>query len=294
MARFDGRRFVRSGKTRFYIWNTSTDEVVTYREDVDAFGTFCYNEYENWIHYPLPGKTKVVMEGKLGEEREVEINPAEHTPEGRAKRGVFYHDLSCREYPLAPKNVGAERWVFPLFADHGVLDVRGNQIDARPIKLFTNDYRAHIELPLPRRAIAPGKIHYSRFKTAYVMAGFTAPPSFSNNWGDWPRGIDQSVYLLSAAGHLSLAGKIPWHEGYRAALGVYITVKGIVYATGRPPENGGFFLVKDGKAIRLLKVTGPWPMEAGGVSPDGCKVAVAVSMSGANKAGGVKVINMCS
>ena len=294
LARFDGKRFVRAGKKRFYIWNTSTNEVATYREDVDTFGTFCYNEFENWIRYPIPGKKNVLMEGKLGEEREVEIDPAEHTPQGRASRGVFFHDLTCREYPYAPKDAGVdERRVFPLFDDHGMLDVWGNQVDARPIKLFTKDYQRHIELLLPRRAIAPSKIYYSRFKGAYAMAGFTAPPSFSNNWGDWPKGVNQPVYLLYPTGKLSLAAEIPWHKQYREALDVYFTVRGLVYAGGREPSNKGFFLVENEEVIRLLQVVGPKSMEAGAVSPDGCKVAVAVSMYGADKTGGVKVIELC-
>lgn len=294
LARFDGKRFVRAGKKRFYIWNTSTNEVATYREDVDTFGTFCYNEFENWIRYPIPGKKNVVMEGKLGEEREVEIDPAEHTPQGRAKRGVFYHELTCREHPFAPKNVGADRWVFPLFADHGVLDVRGKRADdLRPIKLFSSDYSQVTEFSLPRRAVDVGRIHFSKFRKAYVLYGSTAPPTFSNTMGMWPAGVNQPVYLLSPNGELSVAGEIQWHKGYREALGVYFTANGLVYATGRPEGNKGFFLVVDGKPIPLLKAVGPTSMVAGAVSPDGCKVGVAISMDGGNKSGGVKVIDLC-
>jgi hypothetical protein len=234
------------------------------------------------------------MEGKFGEEREIEIDPAEHTIEGRNRRGVFFDDLTCREFPYVPKDAGfGERRVSPLLFDHGVLDVWGNQTDPRPIKLFSNDYKQVTELPLPRRAIAPEKIYYSHYKRAYVLTGFTAPPLFSNPWGSWPKEVNQAVYLLSPEGKLTAGGEIPWHKRYHAALGVYFTVQGLVYAGGVEPDDKGFFLVRDGKTTRLLKAVGPRSIRAGGVSPDGCKVAAAISMDGANKSGGVKVIDLC-
>ena len=293
LVRFEKKATAKRRNLRFYIWNTRTNDVQTYKE-VGEWGRFCYDEVGNFIRYLVPGRRDALMEGEFGKEREVKIDPAEHTAEGRAARGVFFHDLTCREYPYAPKDSGvAERRVFPLHLNHGVLDVWGTQADARPIKLFTSDYRQKIEIPLPRRGIAPSKIYYSHHRGAYVLSGFTAPPSFSNNWGSWPKGVNQPVFLLSPDGKLALGGEIPWREGARAALAVYFTVKGLVYATGRPQENKGFFLVSGGKAIRLLKAVGPRSISAGGVSPDGCKLAVAISMDGANKSGGVKVIDLC-
>jgi hypothetical protein len=291
VAQMEKKASVKRRNLRFYIWNTRTNEVQTYKE-VGERGRFCYNEMENWIRYRVPGKTNAVMEGKFGAEREIEIDPAEHTSAGRLKRGVFFDELTCREHPYAPKDSGvAERRVSPLFLDHGILDVWGNQIDARPIKLFSSDYGRAIELPLPRAAIAPEKIYYSQYKRAYVLFGFTAPPSFSNNWGAWPRGVNQPVYLLSPSGKLTLAAEVPWRKYFGRALGAFFTVRGLVFATGRAPENEGLFWVSDGRAIRVLNATGP--VAGGGVSPDGCKMAAAISMDGANKSGGVKLIDFC-
>lgn len=293
LARFEKKATAKRRNLRFYIWNTRTNDVQTYKE-VGEWGRFCYNDLENWIRYSVPGKRNAVMEGKFGEEHEVQIDPAEHTPEGRAKREVFFHELTCREHPYSPINMGTDRWVFPLYLDHGILDVRGKRADdLRPIKLFSNDYKQAIELPLSRRAVDPRRIYFSKYKNAYVLYGSTAPPTFSNTVGTWPRGVNQPVYLLSPRGKLMPGVEIPWHERYREALGVYFTVRGLVYAGGREPDNKGFFLVEDGKVVRLLKAVGPRSIDAGGVSPDGCKVAAAISLDSANKSGGVKVIDLC-
>lgn len=293
LARFDGKRFIGTAKIRFYIWDTRTNEVATYREDVDPFGSYCYNEYENWIRYPVPGKKGVFMEGRLGEERETRYDPSEHTTEARARRQVFYQVQTCREHPYSPQGRGVgSRRVFPLFDAHGVLDVWGRPNDATPIRLFSNSYEKLREFELPRRAVVPQNIYFSRYRRAYVLTGYTAPPSFANTWGSWPKGVDQPVYLLSERGELSVAGEIPWHEGYRAALGVYLTRKGIVYADGTATRNG-FYLVSGRSAVTLLRAPGPKSLDAGGVSPNGCKVSVAISMYGASTAGGLKVIDLC-
>jgi hypothetical protein len=293
-GRFDGKRFVKSGKIRFLIWDTRANEVLTYRDDVGPFGAYCYNELENWIRYPVPGKDDAVMEGKLGEEKVVEINAANQSPAGRARRGVFFHDLTCREHPYAPKNVGvSERRVFPLFLDHGVLDIWGKRTDLTPIRWFSNGYEQSVEFDLVRRAVAPEKVFYSKYLRSYVLTGYTAPPSFSNDWGSWPSGVDQPVYALSVTRQLALLGQIPWRQGFRAALAVFPTAKGLIYASGRPPKDRGVFLVNDGKAVPLLRIAGPSSIFAAGVSPDGCKVAVALSLEGADKYGGVKVIELC-
>jgi len=273
---------------RMYIWNTRTNDIQVY-VDFGGNGGFCYNELENWIRYAVPGKKNAVKEGKFGEEREVVLDPTQLSVDARKNRGVFYHPLTCKEHPYPPEGSGADRRVLPLYLDHGVLDVWGNQIDGRPIKLYSNDYRKVNELPLPRRAIAPNRIYFSRYKNAYVLSGFTAPPSFSNAWGNWPRGVNQAVYLLSPDGKLKLGGEIPWHEKFREALGVFFTVKGLAYATSRPPENKGLFLVRTNGVVRLLA----GQIEAAGVSPDGCKVAAEISMENASKSGGMKVIDLC-
>jgi len=292
-ARFDGKRFVRAGKIRFYIWNTRTNEVTTYKEDVGPFGSFCFNEYESWIRYPIPGKKDVAMEGRFGEEREIRFDPSEHTTEARVRRQVFFQEQTCHEHPYAPEGRGVgNRRVFPLYGAHGILDVWGKPNDATPVRLFTSSYEKLREFELPRRAVVPQNIYYSKYKRAYVLTGYTAPPSFSNTWGSWPKGVNQPVYLLSEEGGLSLAGEIPWHEGYRAAVGVYLTRKGIVYADGAAGRNG-LYLVGEGGRVTLLRAPGAKSLDAGGVSPNGCKVAVAFSLVGANKYGGVKVIGLC-
>lgn len=293
LARFDGKRFVGAGMIRFYIWNTRTNEIVTYRENVDGFGAFCYNEFENWIRYPVPGNKNAVMEGRLGEEQEVIRDPAKHTTEARARRRVSYQVQSCREHPYAPEGRGVGNLrVFPLFAAHGILDVWGRPNDATPIRLFSDSYEKLRDFTLPRRAVAPQNIYFSRYRRAYVLSGYTAPPSFSNARGSWPEGVNQPVYLLSEMGDLSLAGEIPWHRDYRAAVGVYITRKGIAYADGTAKRNG-FYLVGGKSALTLLRGPGPKGLDAGGVSPDGCKLSAAISMHGANKSGGLKVIDLC-
>jgi hypothetical protein len=234
------------------------------------------------------------MEGKFGEEREIEIDPAEHTIEGRNRRGVFFDDLTCREFAYAPKDVEVgSRRVSPLLLGHGILDVWGNELDSRPIKLFSNDYKRAIEIPLSRWAVVPGRVYFSKYQNAYVLYGSTAPPTFSNPIGTWPRGVNQPIYLLSPGGRLTLGGEIPWHERFGRALIAFFTTQGLVYAGGREPNDKGFFLVRDGKAIRLLRAPGSRSLSASGVSPDGCKVAAAISVEGANKSGGVKVIDLC-
>jgi hypothetical protein len=246
---------------------------------------------ENWIRYPVIGKPNLIKEGRLGQEIEVTIDPHGQTTEARNKRGVFYHELTCKEYPFAPKDSGADGWVFPLFLDHGVLDVRGNQVDSRPIKLFSNDYKRVLEIALPRRAVVPGNIYFSTYKNAYVMFGNTAPPSFSNTWGSWPKGIAQPIYVLSLDGQLSISGQIPWHDHFGQALLAFFTTRGVVYARSRPIQDKGLFLVDaNGRLVRLIS----GPIIAGGVSPNGCKVSAAISTDDANKLGGVKVVDLCS
>jgi hypothetical protein len=271
-------------RLRMYVWDTRTNEIRVHVE-FGSRGGFCYNEMENWIRYSVPGKTNVVKEGKFGEEREVDGSSVEK----RREQGVFYHRLTCSVLPYAPQDSGVgERRVFPLFRDHGVLDVFGHQGDSRPIRLFTHDYRRSLELALPRGAVAPSKIYYSKYKNSYVLTGFTAPPSFSNPWGAWPKGVSQPIYLLSSDGNLTVGGAIPWHKGYREALAAYFTTQGVAYVGGSPPKLG-LFLVRNAAAVALIS----GPVDAAGDSPNGCKVAAAVSVEGGNKGGGVKVIDLC-
>jgi hypothetical protein len=292
-ARFDKKSSAKRRNLRFYIWNTQTNQVQAYKE-VGEWGRFCYNEVDNFVRYLVPGRKDALMEGEFGTEREVKIDPAEHTPEGRAKRGVFFQDLTCREYQYASKDSGVlERWVFPLHRDHGILDVRGKQSGASSIKLFSSDYKRNVALPLVRRAIAPEKIYYSKYRKVYVLTGYTAPPSYSNNWGSWPAGVGQPVFTLSPNGVLTRAAEIPWRDEAGAALAVFLTVKGLVYVAGRPKEHRGFFLVKNGTAIPLMKVPGTRFISAAGVSPNGCKVAGAISMEVGSDTGGVKVVDLC-
>lgn len=294
LARFDGERFTKVGKVRFYVWNTRSNEVTTYREDVDRFGTYCYNEYENWIRYPIPGESGSVMEGRLGAEKKKAIDPAANTIDGQAKRRVFFSHLTCREHAYAPAKSGAVGWrVLPLHDDHGILDAWGQQGDATPISLFSSDYRLIREFALPRRAIHPRKTYYSRFRDAYVLSGFTAPPAFSNTWGSWPANADQQVFLLSRTGELSLGGVIPWHRDYREALGVYFTAKGLAYAGGGSVKQKGFFLVSGTRSVLLLSADGSRTLIAGAESPDGCKLAAALSMDGGKEDGGLRVIHLC-
>lgn len=295
LARYDGKKFVGIGKVRFYVWNTRTNQVMTYREDVDSFGTYCYNEFENWIRYPIRNNRNEVMEGPFGAEKSVAINPADHTIEGRNRRRVFFSELTCREHPYAPEDSGAGSLrTLPLHNGHGVLDAWGRQDDERPIKYFSSEYQLVRELELPRRAIYPGKTYYSRYKSAYVLSGFTAPPSFSNRWGSWPEGVDQQVFLLSPTGILDRSASIPWKEGYREALSVYVTAKGLAYVSGSPPRQQGFYLVSGSKSILLLSATEPRSLVAGGESPDGCKLAVALSNYAGNKEGGLASIDLCN
>lgn len=286
LARFETK--ARSRRLRIYIWDTRTTEVKEYAELGD-FGRFCYNELENWIRYPVIGKPNLIKEGQLGQEIEVTINPRDQTPEARHGRGVFVHELTCKEYSFAPSDSGADRWVFPLYLDHGVLDVRGDQIDARPIKLYSNDYKRVIELPLPRRAVEPTQIYFSKYKNAYVLFGNSSPPSFADGARGWPKGVNQPIYLLSLDGKITPAGEIPWHEEFGRALGVFFTVKGLAYIRGRPQKSKGIFLVTGKSAVRLLAGS----MIAGGISPNGCKLAAAISLDNGNRSGGVKVIDLC-
>lgn len=294
LARFGEDKRIKPGaklpKIRFYIWDTRANKAVTYKELSEPFH-FCYNEVENFIRYEVPSKKNAVMEGPFGEEREIQINPEEHTVKGRMVRGVFFNELTCREHRYAPTEIAAVGRVVPLHLDHGVLDIWGARADdLRPIRLISVDYRLVKELPLSRRAINPQDIYFSKYKNAYVLFGSTAPPTFSNVVGQWPKNINQPIYLLSPDGSLTIGAENPWTKNFGRALLAFFTPAGFIYTTGSH-KNQGVFLVQGNQSVKLLNTEGA--VIAGGVSPDGCNIAIAISMDAANSSGGLKNIQVC-
>jgi len=219
-------------------------------------------------------------------------------------RGYKNHPLYCDGY--SPSELAGQNWeryhligLFPLLEGHGYLDLYGRHpntneppFDTEPARWFPPDGGVPVDLPFPKRAIKAYLLEYSEWNNVYVLrgSGRLPPPHYEVTHRDqrWPKGEPFPVWLLGPQGSVERR-TIPyatWIANYGRILP---TRAGFLITRDINTRDAGLYLAGRGEPIRLVQGSTVGVT----VSPDGCKVAVAITTDFGNRDGGLKIVSVC-
>lgn len=300
---FEGWDHNKINPTAIYTYDISSTTVTKLADGI----TYCFKPHE--IRYTLKQSADAVVvrtfkRKESNSETEVTRSRAEIEAEGQKSKalGLKPHPLQCGGYN--PQELAGGNWeqyrligVFPLLDGHGYLDIFGRHpnfkeppFDTEPVRWFPSNGGTPINLPMPKRAIS--RIDYSEWNNMYVMRGWSgrAPPLYEPPAKNerWPKGVGLPVWLLRPNG-VTEKQEIPysnWIESYNR---LFPTRAGFLVTRDVNSKEAGVYLVVKSELVRL--VVGSTVGVA--VSPDGCKVAVAITTDFNNRNGGLKVVNVC-
>lgn len=264
---------VRVRRPGLYIWDTTNNSLKRHA-DVSGSGSFCYAD--GYVRYVLGRSDKTVLRtGKLGIEKETVFDgPLPSNP------GVSFSRLTCKEYRQSDYPKIGRGGVFPLRDGDGYLGLteppQNHQHKLGYFRTATSD-----GIPLP----------FSRFTNERYLPYFKA-------YLFQPTDASRKVFLLSLDGSTRVLD-IPnglWMAGTTA---YDLTRSGVLMvshssATETPrvfrDENRGAFLINGSDVRRIAsgRISGFQ------VSPDGCKVAMAIGLVRPQRRGTLQVLDVCS
>ena len=261
-----------------FVWNVITDEVR--REDTLSWGSeLCVApRYLSYL-FERDG-VRYIRFGKFQLTHEVEFD------EQAIADGILaLSRVSCKEYnpKWLVKRYG--RWAIPLMEPGEYLDrTQGHFVE--PMRYFPADGAESIPLPnIPNRNVIRTP-RYSEYLNKYVFNELLTHFAESSRQRAWlldRQGRVQEITLPSG----------PWMAGSIDALpaksGWVFTSTAI--AIGRRVDAAGIYLLRNQQVIRLIS---GYP-HAFAVSPDGCKVAVALDRDSERMSRAtIQMINLCS
>lgn len=299
----DGANFANPAMRAVRIWNTKDNSVIKY---ADGLG-MCYSN--GYIFYSTKATRDelVYREGAFGAEKEyrrVAKLPSSSSTTKKMASVDAINPLSCRGYD--PRMVAGNSWekyhlveIVPLLDNHGFLDIvdySARESEARADMELVRWFRAPttepIDLPIPKRAIYRDAITYSAWNSAYVLVGVKAPPTFNNAFGRWPKDVPQPVWFLHAVEGNVERIDLPYAKWTRGMVPVISTRTGLLVARNDGTSDQGLYLATGSGYVKVIS-GGARGIVAAGVSPDGCKVAAAVSTAFDNHEGGLKMTSVC-
>lgn len=270
-----GSKEIASGQVRsasklgVYVLDIRTNQVTRH---ADLFGNLCYRD--GFIRYFVRSdpklQTQVWREGKFGEEKEVIY-------EGRPNiRGQRISGLTCRDYLGGVYGDYKGRRI-PLLDQHGVIEYEQRKEpgskEELPPRWLSNDGSKQVILPFTAIALSPSWIRYYEFAQVYTI-GYLAPKDSSSKWSE---SSQHSIYLLSPAGKVSVieVSGGPWSK--QRLVTFALTRAGVLVYGGelrryKDPGTLGIYLVSGNVSRKLSSGL----LHGIGVSPGGCRVAVAM------------------
>lgn len=260
----DGIQF---SKNDLYVWNTVSGEIA--REvELSFVSGLCVAPGYIRVHYKREG-VSYVRAGKPGLTTEARLDV-----EAR-KAGVFaVSPVSCREYNTAQLSMRYGDRALPLLRSGEVLD-RGPLYEAGTLRYFPEEGGKPIALTrIPNRDVISIP-KYSQHLDKYVFSELRTHISARNA---------ERVWLLDRTGTVEEI-TIPAGPWMASSIMAYPTragwvVRSVARSFAKDMGDAGIYVVRDGTASRF--VTGfPYALT---VSPDGCKLAVAIELKREGKA----------
>ena len=257
----------------------------------DLYGVLCYRDgYIRYLARIDPeSKSGVWREGKFGEEKEVILG------ESAKVRGRRLSSLTCRDYEGGVYGDDSGRRI-PLLEQHGVIEYeRRRESGSRevlPPLWRSTDGQKQVILPFTASAISPEWIRYYEFAKRYTV-GYVAPQGPSTQW---PKGAEHRVFLLSPDGIVSektISGG-PWSKRRLATF--VLTKAGLVVYGGElhrhlDPGTVGIYLALGHTSQKLASGL----LHGIGVSPSGCRVAVAMqTYAKTPDPATIRIIDLCA
>jgi hypothetical protein len=238
----------------------------------DLYGYLCYRD--GFVRYFARSdptlQTQVWREGRFGEEKEVIY-------EGRPKiRGLRISGLTCRDYQAGVYG-DYEGLRIPLLDQHGSIEYGRRKgpgsKEELPPRWLSSDGGTQVALPFTTVGISPSWIRYYEFANVYTI-GYAPPQQSSSKWS---ASSQHRIYVLSTAGkvsEISISGG-GWGEQRLSAFA--LTLAGVLVYGGelrryKDPGTVGIYLVSGGTSRKISSGL----LHALGVSPSGCRVAVAM------------------
>jgi hypothetical protein len=262
----DGRSVPKLG---IYILDVRSNQLTRH---ADAEGFLCYRSgfIRYLVSYDVQSRVAVRREGRFGEEREIVIDMRE------LPRGHLLNELTCQYYDATGHATETGRRL-PLLDKHGVLEYARQEPVAGsamyPARLYPSNGEPPITLPLNGAAVFAPRVRYFEFANVYTV-GYLPPQGQPSKW---PKDPVHHVFLMGPAGHVT---DVPISGGAWSDVTVstfVLTRAGIVLYGGRlrrhlNPGTTGIYLVQGNRSIKLASGL----LHGIGVSPNGCRVAVAM------------------
>ena len=262
----DGRSVTKRG---IYVLDLRSNKLTRH---ADAEGFLCYrNGFVRYsVRFDVSSRIAVRRQGKFGEEKEIAVDMREQPA------GHRLNQLTCRHYDASSYMTGEKRSL-PLLDGHGVLEFgqKGmpGKLEISAAKLHLANGTGHVTLPISGNATYVSLIQYFEFANSYI-AGYIAPKEPSSKW---PKGAFHRIYLLKPEGTVEEI-MIPVGPGSDRRLSSFaLTRAGLMFYGGESrrylnPGTAGLYL-SDGNRTKKLE---SGLLHGIGVSPNGCKVAVAM------------------
>ena len=298
-------RVQREGYGRYpvhlFVWDTSKNRVEVHSK-IESVHGLCYRG--GYIRYFLPVNTDehlILKSGPFGQETETIVDRKHDTVEARKNRGMLYSELRCKEYPYADILIGEKRGLFPLLEGHGYLDIYADPFipdrKMEPVRWYRDRTSPPVDLPIIKLETGESLVSYIEWSSNYVIETRRARDQVHNSTGDWPKNVPRPVYLMKLDGSIKQIN-LPYINGITSNGGDFFQLRAGLAFLSRSvvpnrPGKAGVYIWTGGDAVHRAL---PGEPAAAALSPDGCKLAVAIDPrdhGGPNRYY-LKMIDFCS
>jgi hypothetical protein len=258
-----------------YVWDLNTNAVSKYGDARRA--TLCYAD--GYIRYERQeGDETVTYAGPLGKEAEIRRRRM-NEPVTQAEEEIGWNThLSCGAYlpplpyPLPGHKIGLKKGRGFLY-----LGDMTRASKSQPVSYFRDGATKGLDLPMARWQLSPPTVVPSRLDATYLLYGPHRAHQ-SAGWDLCPKvAISRTIYQLALDGTTSKIA-IPAHEKFRCYVSRFDLVRGgiLVFKGGGHTRNldlSRLYLVSNNKIVEVIRGV----ITDHNVSPNGCRLAVAVS-----------------
>lgn len=284
-SRAEWERFSKEGFEAFvpylYVWDTKTNRVGIHSKIRNVHG-LCFRG--GYIRYYMPGGTgdqSILKSGLFGQETETMVDRKQNTVEARRSRGMLYSELRCKEYAEADVRISPTRLLFPLLDGHGYLNINYNSSvpdeKHEPVFWLKDRDSPPVELPIRKYETAWTNISYMEWSNTYVIETDRARNRVQQSTGDWPKNVPRPVYLMKPGGLVQQVN-LPYVYRVTSNASYFFPMRsGLAFlsksVSSNQPGKAGVYVWTGGDALHRVAEGLP---KAAALSPDGCKLAVAI------------------
>lgn len=283
-SRADWERYIKRGSDAYvpylFSWDTRSNRVVIHSQ-IARLNIPCFSR--GYIRYYLPGGTgdqRVLKSGPFGKETETLVDRKHNTVEVLSLQGLQYSELRCKPFSIAEARISPKRLLVPLLEGHGYLDISADPFipdeKMEPVRWYRDRKSSPVDLPIIKDETAKSMVSYTEWSNTYIIATERARYYAHNSTGDWPKNVPRPLYLMKPGGEVEQLN-LPYVRDLSSARRFYSAKIGIAFLAGRVAVNGpgkaGVYIWTGGDAVHRAL---PGETAAAALSPDGCKLAVAI------------------